>query len=85
MFEKHYRTLLKNPKFLNPYVNDWEFGHDSTNDKIIINNLKKLKESLDNNIIFFFNSIDYYGTSVQEILKLNGLIKKITSFKGIYY
>lgn len=84
-FPVRYRDKFNNPRFLNPYANDWEFGHDSTNDKIIINNLKKLKESLDKKITFFFNSIDYYGTSVQEILKLNGLIKKITSFKGIYY
>ena len=84
-FPVRYRDKFNNRRFLNPYANDWEFGHDSANDKIIINNLKKLKESLDKKITFYFNSIDYYSTSVQKILKQNGIIEKHASFKGIYY
>ena len=72
-FPVRYRDKFNNPRFLNPYANDWEFGHDSENDKLIINNLKKLKKSLDKKIPFFFNSIDYYSTSVKEIFKQQGI------------
>ena len=84
-FPVRYRESFENMSFLNPYANDWEFGSNELNDKIIINNLKKLKNSLDKKIIFYFNSIDFYSKSVQKILKDNGIISKFSSFKGIYY
>ena len=84
-FRNRYRENLDNFSFLNPYCNDWEFGKNNNQDKKIMENLIKIRKSVNRKVVFYFNSIDFYSTPVQEMLKEKKIIDKIIDFKGIYY